>query len=43
MIALVAFFAVHVTQVIKAGWNNFRSMVSGYELVSVEESSHDRE
>jgi len=42
MIAFVAFFAVHVTQVIKAGWNNFRSMVSGYELVSVEESSHDR-
>ena len=41
MIAFVAFFAVHVTQVIKAGWNNFRSMVSGYELVSVEESSHE--
>ena len=28
-----AFFVVHVVQVILAGWNNFRSMVSGYEIV----------
>ncbi|SRR5581483_5220462 len=27
------FFVVHVVQVILAGWNNFRSMVIGYELV----------
>lgn len=27
------FFVVHVMQVILAGWNNFRSMVIGYELV----------
>jgi thiosulfate reductase cytochrome b subunit len=27
------FFVVHVVQVILAGWNNFRSMVSGYEIV----------
>ena len=27
-----AFFLVHVGQVMLAGWNNFRSMVSGYEL-----------
>ncbi len=26
------FFVVHVVQVMAAGWNNFRSMVSGYEL-----------
>jgi len=26
------FFLVHVVQVAMAGWNNFRSMVSGYEL-----------
>jgi hypothetical protein len=26
------FFLVHVGQVILAGWNNFRSMVSGYEI-----------
>ena len=28
----VAFFVVHVVQVAIAGWNNFRSMVIGYEL-----------
>jgi thiosulfate reductase cytochrome b subunit len=28
-----AFFLVHVGQVFLAGWNNFRSMVSGYEIV----------
>jgi thiosulfate reductase cytochrome b subunit len=32
---LVAFFFVHVAQVIKAGWNNFRAMVTGYELQRV--------
>ncbi len=26
------FFLIHVWQVMVAGWNNFRSMVSGYEL-----------
>lgn len=31
-IAFCAFFVVHVAQVIRAGWNNFRSMVSGYEI-----------
>ena len=29
----VAFFVVHVVQVALAGWNNFRSIVIGYELV----------
>ena len=33
----VLFFVVHVVQVALAGWNNFRSMVSGYELVEVTE------
>jgi thiosulfate reductase cytochrome b subunit len=32
-VGYVLFFAVHVGQVILAGWNNFRSMVIGYELV----------
>jgi thiosulfate reductase cytochrome b subunit len=36
-IGYVAFFGVHVAQVIRAGWNNFRSMVTGYEIVDVEE------
>ncbi|GAC1429600.1 MAG: cytochrome b/b6 domain-containing protein [Acidobacteriaceae bacterium] len=31
-IAFCAFFLVHVAQVIRAGWNNFRGMVSGYEI-----------
>ena len=32
-IGYVLFFVVHVAQVALAGWNNFRSMVMGYELV----------
>jgi thiosulfate reductase cytochrome b subunit len=28
----LAFFVVHVLQVARAGWNNFRSMITGYEL-----------
>jgi thiosulfate reductase cytochrome b subunit len=35
------FFVVHVAQVIKAGWNNFRAMVTGYELVTVEPAPLD--
>lgn len=33
-LAYVAFFVIHVLQVALAGWNNFRSMVAGYELVN---------
>lgn len=32
-IGYVLFFVVHVVQVALAGWNNFRSMVIGYEAV----------
>jgi thiosulfate reductase cytochrome b subunit len=32
-IGYVVFFIVHVVQVTLAGWNNFRAMVSGYEVV----------
>lgn len=32
MIIFVLFFVVHLLQVLKAGWNNFRAMVSGYEI-----------
>jgi len=38
-----AFFAVHVGQVILAGWNNFRSMVSGYEIVPAAKASLEEE
>jgi hypothetical protein len=32
-----------VGQVILAGWNNFRSMVSGYEIVPAKKSSLEEE
>jgi thiosulfate reductase cytochrome b subunit len=32
-VGYVGFFVIHVAQVILAGWNNFRSMVIGYEWV----------
>jgi len=38
MMLFMAFFLVHVAQVIRAGWNNFRSMVTGYEVVTEEET-----
>ncbi|OAI41870.1 thiosulfate reductase [Planctomycetaceae bacterium SCGC AG-212-D15] len=36
----VLFFIVHISQVIRAGWNNFRAMVTGYELVPLKEQEH---
>jgi thiosulfate reductase cytochrome b subunit len=35
-VGYVLFFVIHVAQVIKAGWNNFRAMATGYEVVPVE-------
>ena len=35
-ILFVLFFAVHVLQVILAGWNNFRGMVTGFEVIKEE-------
>ena len=39
-IGYVLFFLIHVAQVIRAGWNNFRAMVTGYEVVATEEIHH---
>ena len=39
----LGFFGVHVAQVVLAGWNNFRSMVSGREVVRVEAPSIEAE
>jgi thiosulfate reductase cytochrome b subunit len=39
-VGYVLFFVVHISQVIRAGWNNFRAMVTGYALVPAEEASH---
>jgi thiosulfate reductase cytochrome b subunit len=33
-VGYVLFFVVHVTQVVRAGWNNFQAMVTGYEVVT---------
>ena len=33
MVGFVLFVIVHLAQVAKAGWNNFRSMVSGFEVI----------
>ncbi len=45
-ISYVGFFVVHIAQVIRAGWNNFRAMIIGYQVVSVgslqKEGSHER-
>ena len=42
-IAFCAFFLVHVGQVTLAGWNNFRAMVSGYEIRRADETSIEAE
>jgi thiosulfate reductase cytochrome b subunit len=39
MVLFVLFFAVHVIQVLLAGWGNFRSMITGYDIVSSGEIS----
>ena len=36
-ISFVLFFLVHVFQVIMAGWSNFRSMITGYDIVNAVE------
>lgn len=33
-VGYVLFFVVHVLQVVRAGWNNFRGMVTGYEVLA---------
>jgi thiosulfate reductase cytochrome b subunit len=35
-VGYVLFFVVHIVQVILAGWNNLRAMITGYEVVPVE-------
>lgn len=32
MLMFIVFFIIHITQVIRAGWNNLRSMIAGYEI-----------
>ena len=42
-LSFCGFFLVHVGQVVLAGWNNFRAMVSGYEIRPVSEPSIEAE
>jgi len=33
-LAFCGFFLIHVLQVARAGWNNFRAMITGHEIVT---------
>jgi thiosulfate reductase cytochrome b subunit len=43
MVLFVLFFAVHVIQVAIAGWANFRSMITGYNVIDAPEMSVAKE
>jgi hypothetical protein len=34
------FFVIHIAQVAHAGWNNFRSMVAGHEVIPAKQPSY---
>jgi len=36
-IGYALFFVIHIVQVIIAGWNNFRAMVTGFEVIKLQE------
>lgn len=38
-IGYVLFFLVHIGQVIMAGWNNFRAMITGFEVKKINEET----
>jgi thiosulfate reductase cytochrome b subunit len=40
-VGLVGFFGIHILQVIRAGFSNFWSMVTGYELEEVDPTADD--
>jgi thiosulfate reductase cytochrome b subunit len=40
-IGYLAFFVIHIGQVIRAGWRNFQSMISGYEMEPSTKGSHE--
>jgi len=39
-IGYVLFFIVHIAQVMRAGWNNFRAMVAGFEVQEASSASN---
>jgi thiosulfate reductase cytochrome b subunit len=40
-VGYVLFFVIHIAQVVRAGWNNFRAMVIGVEVAEAQEHPHD--
>ncbi|MBA3784229.1 MAG: cytochrome b/b6 domain-containing protein [Acidobacteria bacterium] len=42
-VLFVLFFVVHVAQVVKAGWNNFRSMITGFEMTTADKVKIEKE
>jgi len=42
-VLFVLFFVVHVAQVVKAGWNNFRSMITGYEMTTADKGKIEKD
>ena len=38
-IGYVLFFLIHIFQVIKTGWNNFRAMIAGFEIIKEKDSA----
>jgi thiosulfate reductase cytochrome b subunit len=40
-VGYVLFFLIHILQVIKAGWNNFRAMVAGFEVIKEKPDSQN--
>jgi thiosulfate reductase cytochrome b subunit len=40
-IAFVGFFLVHVAQIIRAGWNSFRAMIIGYQILPAESTERN--
>jgi thiosulfate reductase cytochrome b subunit len=38
----VLFFVIHIMQVVRAGWGNFRSMIAGYDIEEETEPSHEQ-
>ena len=41
-VGYVLFFLIHILQVIKAGWNNFRAMVAGFEVIKENKNAQNK-
>ncbi len=40
-VGYVLFFLVHIAQVIRAGWNNFRAIITGFEVLEDENTQKE--